>query len=183
MSSRPAPTSHPPLSTAKALALFDSLPAVSQAEVLGAWRGEGLHTAHPLDGLLEACRWHGKRVDDAENVHPLMFDTLAGGTVAIRPLGVWLVRLGLACVMRLPVLKSPAVGRVVQALLPLLRTRRSQARLRMIECRGKASATIVYDSLPVQDALRRLDADTLLGMMDSKGVRQPFFFVLRREPT
>jgi len=31
------------------------------------------------------------------------------------------------------------------------------------------------------DCFRRLDANTLLGVMDLKGMQQPFFFVLRRE--
>jgi len=65
--------------------------------------------------------------------------------------------------------------------LPLLATRRSQARLRMLESRGRSSATIVYDNLPINDALRQLDADSVLGMMDLKGLPQPLFFVLRRE--
>lgn len=162
----------------EALALFDSLPAVPLQAVQGAWRGEGLHTGHPLDGLLEACHWHGKRIDDPEDVQPLVFATLTGGIICVEPLGVgW----GIAAVMRFPVLKSRPVGRVVQALLPLLATHQSQARLRMLETRGRISATIVYDTLPIHDALRQEDAATLLGMMDLKGLAQPLFFRLRRE--
>jgi hypothetical protein len=84
-------------------------------------------------------------------------------------------------VQRLPVLKSPTAGRIVQAWLPLLSTRRSVARLRMTEYRGIATATIVYDKLPINDVLRQVDADTVLGLMDLKGMAQPLFFVLRRE--
>jgi hypothetical protein len=36
-----------------ALALFDSLPAVPLETMLGSWRGSGLATGHPLDGMLE----------------------------------------------------------------------------------------------------------------------------------
>ena len=39
---------------------------------------------------------------------------------------------------------------------------------------------MVYDRLPIHDCFRRLDDDTVLGLMDQKGARQPFFFVLRR---
>ncbi|MFL6692675.1 MAG: GXWXG domain-containing protein [Ramlibacter sp.] len=163
---------------AEALALFDSLPAVPLGAMRGRWRGEGFHTGHPLDGLLEACHWHGKHFDDVDDVQPLVFETLLGGTVAVRPLGV---RLGIALVLRFPILKSPPVGRLVQAVLPLLATRRSQARLRMTESRGRSSATIVYDTVPINDVLRQLDADSVLGMMDLKGLQQPLFFVLRRE--
>ena len=168
----------PTLSAQEALALFDSLPAVPLLAAQGAWRGEGIHTGHPLDGLLEACHWHGKRIDDPEHVQPLVFDTLAGGTVCVEPVGVqW----GIAAVLRFPILKSRPAGRVVQALLPLLSTRRSQARLRMLETRGCISATILYDTLPIHDALRQEDGRTLLGMMDLKGLAQPLFFRLRRE--
>ena len=167
-----------PLSPQAALARFDRLAAVGLQEMHGAWRGEGLPTGHPLDGWLEACGWHGKRVDSAEHVHPLVFRTARGGTVCVRPFGV---RPGLALLTRLPALKPQPLGGLVQRLLPLLATRRSQARLRMTEVRGVLSATIVYDRLPIQDALRRMDADTVLGMMDLKGMAQPFFFLLRRE--
>jgi hypothetical protein len=51
----------------------------------------------------------------------------------------------------------------------------------MTELRGRSSATIVYDTVPINDVLRQLDADSVLGMMDLKGVQQPLFFVLRRE--
>jgi hypothetical protein len=167
-----------PTTPAQALALFDALPAVPLAAALGAWRGEGLHTGHPLDGLLEACHWHGKRIDDPEHVQPLVFDTLAGGTVCVEPVGA---RIGVAAVMRFPFLKSRPVGRVVQALLPLFATHQPQARLRMLQTRGVSSATIVYDTLPIHDALRQQPDGSLLGLMDLEGLEQPFFFVLRRE--
>lgn len=163
--------------TAAALALFDGLPAVDVAELHGFWRGEGFHTGHPLDGLLEACGWLGKRFDGPEHVQPLLFRTPAG-VASLRPFGA---RLAIALVLRWPALKSRLAGRLVRAVLPLWWTRRSQARLRRVEHRGVPTATIVYDTVPIQDALRWLDADTLLGLMDLKGLSRPLFFVLRRE--
>jgi hypothetical protein len=77
--------------------------------------------------------------------------------------------------------RGPLVGRLFQLGLPLLRTRRSRARLRMTEYRGKQSATMIYDDQPINDVFRRVDADTVLGLMDMKGMAQPFFFLLRRE--
>ena len=41
--------------------------------MFGRWRGRGLHTNHPLDGLLETFGWYGKEFVDAETVHPLLF--------------------------------------------------------------------------------------------------------------
>jgi hypothetical protein len=165
------------MNTAQAFALFDTLAPVDPLELRGFWRGEGFHTGHPLDGLLESCHWLGKRFDGAEHVQPLVFDALLGA-LPVRPLGA---RLAIACVLRLPVLKARPFGWVVRALLPALATGRSQARLRTVQHRGVATATIVYDTVPIHDVLRRMDADTLLGLMDLKGLPQPLFFVLRRD--
>ncbi len=166
----------PPLTTADALALFDQLDPVTPEEMLGSWRGEGFPTGHPLDGLLEAWHWRGKRFDSLEEVHPLVFDGPGGGVVHVDP-------------SRLPIglLRANWVGRLAPFgglfpwLAPLVATRASAARLRGTLYRGKVSATMVYDALPIQDVFRRRDAHTLLGVMDCKGMEQPFFFVLRRE--
>jgi hypothetical protein len=40
---------------------------------------------------------------------------------------------------------------------------------------------MLYDHQPIVDVFRRLDQERLLGVMDCKGMAQPFFFVLRRE--
>jgi hypothetical protein len=50
-----------------------------------------------------------------------------------------------------------------------------------VEHRGVASAAMLYDHLPIVDIFRRLDEHTLLGVMDARGISQPFFFILRRE--
>jgi hypothetical protein len=51
----------------------------------------------------------------------------------------------------------------------------------MTTYRGKSSATMIYDQLPINDVFRKIDQNTALGLMDLKGVKQPFFFILRRE--
>ena len=66
--------------------------------------------------------------------------------------------------------------------LPLLATRRPQARLRLVDYRGVATATMIYDARPINDHFRLLDEGVLLGAMDLRGVPAPFFFLLRREP-
>ena len=38
-----------------------------------------------------------------------------------------------------------------------------------------------YDNLPINDVFRKVDDNTVLGIMDLKGMKQPFFFVLRRD--
>jgi hypothetical protein len=52
--------------------------------------------------------------------------------------------------------------------------------VRPVEHRGVVTAAVVYDALPIVDVLRRVDAGTLLGVMDCRGVPEPFVFVLTR---
>ena len=40
---------------------------------------------------------------------------------------------------------------------------------------------MIYDSLPINDILRKVDDDTVLGLMDSRFSAQPFFLILRRK--
>ncbi|MED5388626.1 MAG: DUF4334 domain-containing protein [Pseudomonadota bacterium] len=161
-----------------ALALYDALEPIDTDFMIGAWKGEGFETGHPLDGVLERCHWHGKRFDSAEHVHPLVFRKASGKLTTVKPL---LVMPGLGLLDRLPFLKSEWVGKLFQFTLPLLSGRQSAARLRMIHYRGKTSATMSYDNLPINDVFRKVDDNTVLGIMDLKGMKQPFFFVLRRD--
>ena len=161
--------------TDEALILFDRLDAVDTRFMLGAWKGEEFPTGHPMDGALAAYGWRGKRFDSEEHVHPLVFGSGAR-TFAVRPRWVWP---GVPLLLRWPQLRKAAP--LVRAVLPLLATRRSHARLRMVLFRGRLGAAMVYDDVPIQDVFRRLDADSVLGLMDMKGMEQPFFFVLRRE--
>jgi len=164
--------------TASAFRLFDSLEPVTTAFMLGTWRGEGFPTGHAMDGALEAYGWWGKRFDSTEDVHPLLFARRGGRTLALNP--IWMAP-SLPWLDRWPLPKSPAIGRALQWLLPLLSTQRSGARLRQIEHRGRVGATMVYDRLPINDVFRRIDDDTVLGLMDQKGSAKTFFFVLKRQ--
>jgi hypothetical protein len=166
------------LTTEQAFTRFDGLPPVEIPFLLGSWTGESFPTGHPLDGALEAFHWHGKRFDSAEEVHPLVFTTLGGGLICLEPKAMGP---GLRLSDRFPVPKSALAGRLFQLLLPLLSTARSCARLRMTSYRGVLSATMLYDHLPINDVFRKLDDDTVLGVMDFKGMEMPFFFQLRRE--
>jgi hypothetical protein len=160
------------------LAWFDGLPAVRVEDLVGAWRGSELSTGNPLDGLLGRFGWHGKRFAGPDDAHPLLFDDGRGGVLAINP-GL----LPLPLVLRWPALFRNAVAAALFRLaLPVLRTRRPRARLRMTEYRGVLSATMVYDALPVHDVFRRVDGDTVLGLMDARGLARPFAFLLVREP-
>ena len=164
-------------STDDALAFFDALPPIPVTEMFGSWRGCGLQTGHPLDGLLEIFGWHGKRFEGPEDVHPLVFDGPNGSVFSINPS---LIPLGFA-VRHAKVLRHPIVSGLCRLFRFALRTKKPRARLRMTEYRGVVSATMIYDSQPINDVFRRVDEDTVLGAMDFRLIRQPFFFILRRE--
>ncbi|MCS5478086.1 DUF4334 domain-containing protein [Corynebacterium sp. YIM 101645] len=160
----------------RALEIFDSLAAVAVGEMSGRWTGSEVPTGNPLDGLLGAYGWHGKRFASAEKVDPLIFGR-DGSLFAVNPA---LLPVGLA--LAFPRLaRNPVVAAVARRVLPLLRTRRPRARLRVMEYRGAPTATMIYDAQPINDHFRRLDGDTLLGVMDLRGLAEPFFFLLRRE--
>jgi hypothetical protein len=162
---------------ATALAFFDAQPPVAVDALRGRWRGTSLPTGSPLDGLLEAHGWYGKEFVDAETAHPLLFRDRAGRPRPINP-----------AVAPLPLLRRwpsaarlPGARAAFAAVRPLLSTGRATARLRMVEYRGLVSAALVYDRLPIIDVLRRVDDDTLLGLMDLRGLPEPYLFVLRRD--
>jgi len=162
---------------ADALAAFDRLPPVDVAATVGRWRGSGLPTGHPFDGLLEAYGWYGKEVVDPETVHPLLFRGRRGGPVPVDP-----AHAPLGLLRRAPQLARTPVARLGFAVVrPLRATRRPAARMRPVEHRGVVTAALVYDRLPVVDVFRRAAPGTLLGLMDLRGMAQPFFFVLRRD--
>ena len=47
------------MTTAEALALYDSLDPVDLDFMTGRWRGKGIATQHPMDGMLEMSHWYG----------------------------------------------------------------------------------------------------------------------------
>ncbi|TFV86808.1 DUF4334 domain-containing protein [Blastococcus sp. CT_GayMR16] len=161
----------------EALAYFDSLPVVEPKEMLGRWRGSGLPTGSPLDGLLEAYGWYGKEFLDDESVHPLLFTDRSGRPRPVdpSPLPIGLLRdyAGFLQIWPLRV----AFTRI----RPLLYTGKPKARLREVTHRGVVTAALVYDALPIIDVFRRVSDDVRLGAMDMRGLPSPFLFVLRRD--
>jgi Domain of unknown function (DUF4334)/GXWXG protein len=163
--------------TEAALAFFDSLPPVEIATMIGSWRGKGVETGHPMDGLLEGFGWHGKRFTAPDDVHPLVFDQAKGSVFSVNP-----AMIPVGVVLRHPDLfRHPLAGWLFRAFRFVLRTDQPKARLRMTEYRDVVSATMIYDSLPINDIFRKVDDDSVLGVMDLRFTPQPFFFVLRRE--
>ena len=164
---------------ADVLAFFDGLPPVPAAGLAGRWRGSELPTGHRFDGLLTVHGWYGKEVVDDETVFPLLFRDRAG---VPRPVDPRFAPLGL--LRNAAWLAHTPPARVAFPVVrPLLTGRRPQARVREVLHRGVLTGALLYDRLPVLDAFRRVGPDTLLGLMDARGVPEPFPFVLRRDVT
>ena len=119
------------------------------SEILGAWRGWDFPSlGHPVSGMLESSRWHGKRFDSVTEAHPLICRDESGELVSNTELG------------------------------------KGIASLWDVAFRGEVTASMVYDGQPVIDHFKLVDADTLLGVMNGKGVTfhdRHYFFVLERE--
>lgn len=167
---------HGQTSTEEALALYDSLPPVEQTYMHGKWHGAGFNTHHPMDGLLETFGWHGKEFIDNDSVHPLVCRDANGNLFNVDPQRI---PMSLATGASLP--RSTFMSRLFLSLKLVLQTKQPRARLRMMEYRGKVSATMIYDHLPIHDVFRKIDDNTVLGIMDLRGLEKPFFFILRRE--
>lgn len=135
--------------------LFDSLETVDLESLLGTWKGKEFHTGHPLDGVLKKLNWYGKAFHDADNVDPLLFEMKKGNVIAVDPV--------------------PFMGKQ-----KLTAAAGGEARIRMVEFRGKVSAAMIYDHLPILDHFRKVAEGKLLGVMDLKGDQQPFFFLLEK---
>lgn len=160
---------------AEALTFFDGLDPVELEFMKGRWKGSEIRTGHPLDGWLEASGWFGKEFVDPETVHPLLFRCANGGILKVAP-----SPRAMRMAQRFPFLRHPAWSPLLRLGTSLLHSEDSQARLRMVEIRGRVSATMIYDHLPILDAFRRIDAHTVLGLMDEKGQPQPYVFLLER---
>lgn len=164
------------MTTTEALALFDQLAPVTLDFMMGRWRGAEIATGHPMDGLLALTNWYGKEFVSADCVHPLLFSDGKGGTFKVSP-NAQLMRTALS----LPLPQTDALKPILSMFNSLFKTEKSQARLRMMKHRGQVSATMSYDHLPINDVFRKVNENTVLGLMDYKGIEQPFFFTLTRE--
>lgn len=160
------------LTQAEAFRFFDSLEPIEPEALQGVWKGTELPSGHPMDGILTACGWYGKRFVDQETVDPLLFRS--GRTLFAADAG------------RLPIQSAENLPRwLVRYMRPLIcllfRTRKSGARLRTIRYRGKETAAMFYDKKPIIDIFSRIDGDTIIGVTDTKWDHAyGCFFILER---
>ena len=163
-------------STAEALSFFDSLEAVPLEMMAGLWKGAEIKTNHPLNGKLKNLGWFGKAFITSDRVHPLVFKN---HNEKLFSLNTKLIPSGLMKVFS---------TRNIEFLKPLIRkssqvakTKEPTARLRMTHFRGVATTTMIYDFLPINDVFRKIDQDTVMGLMDMRDMEEPFFFILKRQ--
>ncbi|MCT8335331.1 DUF4334 domain-containing protein [Leptospira sp. 85282-16] len=163
-------------STEDSFALFDALETVTIEDMMGMWHGSGFHTGHTMDGALETFNWYGKEFEDADNVHPLVFKSFGKTLFKVNP-SIMPVRLATL----VPSTNLWPLKYVFLLVRFLFQTYKSKARVRRIEFRGKVTAAMIYDNLPIHDVFKKVNQNTMFGCMDYKGMKQPFFFVLERD--
>ena len=155
---------------------FRSLEPVDPLEMTGLWRGAGIPSGHPLDGVLENLRWFGKRFHPDRRADALLFQWLPGRLVAVDPR---FVPLGLA--IRLAPLGRTSLARSLFSLLhKAFRARGTTAALEVRAFEQVASAAMVYDRQPIVDHFRRVNDNALAGMMCVRDDERRFFFKLTR---
>ena len=138
--------------------------------MIGSWRGKGVETGHPIDGLLERFGWHGKRFTGPDGAHPLVFEQTNGGVFSVNP-----AMIPVGFVLRhADLFRHPLARRLFRAFGVVLRTDQPKARLRMTEYRGVVSATMIYDSLPINDICRKVDDDTVWARWTCVSLPSPF---------
>ncbi|MEL6695082.1 MAG: DUF4334 domain-containing protein [Bacteroidota bacterium] len=161
----------------EAYELFQSLETISSDFMHGRWKGSDVETGHRFDGLFEASGWYGKMYLNDEEVHPLVF-------FADDKKELWSVDPKMMPFdMNLP--KNDLVGTVLRLGRFAMETKESKARLRDTEFKGRVTATMIYDEVPINDMFVKIDEKTVLGVMDFKGepdrLENPFFFILERD--
>lgn len=77
-----------------ALSDFQFLSPLEPREIVGLWRGRGIPTGHPLDGVLENLGWFGKRFNADMRAHALLFWSGKRRLIALDP-GIVPLRLAL----------------------------------------------------------------------------------------
>ena len=164
-----------PITTDAAIARFDNLEPATEMQMAGRWTGRDIATGHPMDGMLAASYWYGKRFEGPDAVHPLVHRIPFWGERSVNP-GLLPIRL----LMALP-LRDAILPLVVPLIAPLVSTARPRARLRTLSFRGRMHAAMCYDAHPIHDIFAVIDDSTLMGWMDYKGMERPYFFELSRE--
>jgi hypothetical protein len=144
--------------------------------MVGLWRGVGIPSGHPLDGVLENLQWFGKRFHSDLTADALLFQWPPGGLVAIEP-SFFPVRLAIALA---PFGRTSVARNCFSYLQKAVRARGTTASLKLRRLDDHETAAMVYDKQPVVDFFQRIDDDMVGGMMCVEGDARRYFFRLRR---
>lgn len=155
---------------------FRHLSPVKPVELVGLWKGRGIPTGHPLDGVLENLGWFGKRFTEDLRADALLFRSGERRLTAIDPFPI-----PLRLALRFHHLgRTRFASNLFSHLLRPLSASGPIATLRSLPFDGVASAAMVYDRLPITDHFRQKDKDTLIGLMAVKGDARHYVFELQR---
>lgn len=149
---------------------------VEPYEIIGLWRGSGIPTGHPLDGVLENLDWFGKRFKPDLRADALLFRSGEHSLISINPSRI---PLGLAFLFH-RVGRTRAARILFRYLRCGLRAKGPVAALHTIRFQGMMSAAMVYDKQPIVDHFRRIDEHRLMGAMTIKGDDRIYFFELAK---
>ena len=151
----------------EAFKVWDAAPTVESYFMIASWKGFGFPTGHSFDGALESGGWYGKNFHSADKVDPLVYKCKDGGAP-------WPAN---------PDKMTPIIqrGESVQDHRAECEADGACARLRRVEYRGQTTAAMVYNTTPVIDLFRKIDDNTVMGVMDNITIPgPPFFFYLVR---
>lgn len=157
-------------------AWFRSLEPIPPVEMVGLWKGVGIPSNHPLDGVLENLHWFGKRFHPDMRADPLVFQWRSGRLVSIEPS---CFPIGLA-IRAAPFARTSLARYLSGYLQKVVRARGSAASLRLETFEDVTTAAMVYDAQPVVDYFRRLNDDEVAGMMCVRDDARRYFFKLTR---
>ena len=156
----------------EALEAFDALEPIPVEFMHGRWKGFEIETGHPLGGLLVPAGWYGKVFLDNEEVHPIVF--FGKDKTELYSVNPKLVPFE----MKVP--KDERLKKMISMVRVVLETTESKARLRPLGYRGKVSATMIYDEIPLIDIFVKIDERRVFGVADMKG-QPPLFLVMERD--
>lgn len=155
---------------------FRSLPPIEPREMIGLWKGQGIPTGHPFDGVLENLGWFGKRFRPDMRADALLFRAGERRLIAIDP-----ARIPLRLALRFHhVGRTRAARNVFSHLQRGFRAKGPVASLKAMTFGGVESAAMVYDNQPIVDHFRRIDEHRIMGAMIIRGDERIYFFELQR---
>ncbi|APO72126.1 hypothetical protein IE4872_PD01605 (plasmid) [Rhizobium gallicum] len=153
-----------------------SLEPVQPKDMIGLWKGVGLPSGHPLDGVLENLHWFGKRFHADMRADALLFQRRPGRLVSIDPR---YIPIGLA-IKAAPLGRTAVARKLFLHLQQALRAKGTTASITLQIFEHVESAAMIYDKQPIVDHFRLVRHDELVGMMCVRGDSCRYFFRLRK---